>query len=309
MKPKWRDEVAEILEDGRFAAWFKDLQSARRQMKRARQRQEELRTQINLLNFRAELHQGNAIDTLEDANALIDAGIILDNETHELDNASLEAVSQFEMQREKCSDLWSKIGALEVQADIAEEQGRGEEAKKLRSQREMRVPEYERENQDKHKLWREVEELWQLWIDRHMTRSEKKYRAKISRREAESLLEEQAQTLDQVSTLEEQLAKVRSDGQKREEALAQVFEEAGKEFECMVNEDFLHWTARENNKMVYVVPLLVDDENYVIPIKTGVLYVADAREGVDGLRLESEEKSEESSGQSQSSADSNEDEG
>jgi hypothetical protein len=72
VKAKWNHEVSEILASDRFTTWFESLENARVHLKRMGDKSDELLTQVNLLEFRAELAHRKAIDVLERANALED---------------------------------------------------------------------------------------------------------------------------------------------------------------------------------------------------------------------------------------------
>src|SRR5690606_38766413 len=98
-KPKWIDEVAETLDSQPFKDWLAALERARKELKVAVEKHEELLTQVNLLDFRAELVHRRAIDTLEQANVLEDESAALANEAAQLENDSFEAVSQYEIGR------------------------------------------------------------------------------------------------------------------------------------------------------------------------------------------------------------------
>ena len=43
--------------------------------------------------------------------------------------------------------------------------------------------------------------------------------------------------------------------------------------------------SRENNKIVYTVPLIEDRENYMIPVEPGVVYRCSPTVGIDELEL------------------------
>lgn len=278
MKAKWIDEVVAILHSEAFASWLERLDQARKALKISRERHEELLTQVNLLEFRAELAHKKAIDTLERANVLEDESAALANEAAELENASFEVVSQFEMQRSKCTDLWGRLGALDVEI----EEAKGDRAK-LEKQRAKLNLEYEREDQRKQRLWAEVENLWVKSIDKNLALHEKRHKAKLVRAEAESLFLRHEEEARQAADLRAEAERVAGEREERERVLMTAREEARQTFDCLLHEDFLYWSAREDNKIVYATPLIGDKKNYVVEIEVGKLYRCPHNAGVDKL--------------------------
>ena len=73
MKARQLSEVREVLNSEPFRSWFDALGKARMAAREATLRPEELLTQVHLMEFRAELAQKNATDTLYRAGAYEDA--------------------------------------------------------------------------------------------------------------------------------------------------------------------------------------------------------------------------------------------
>ena len=282
MKAKWMDEVADILQSGRFTSWYARVQSARRDLEIATEKHEELLTQVNLLQFRAEIAHRKAIDTLERANMLEDDAQVISNEAANLDNASFESVSQFEIQRKRCTDLWERLGALDVQVDATSDLST---KSKLVKQREKLGEEYEREDQKKRKLWSEFEGLVVRNTDRALALREKNHKAKLVRIEAERLFALHEQEVAQATRLRAEAEKMSHARERAEGAVVATLDDAKRELECILGEDFLYWPAREDNKQVYATPLLDDKSSYAVPLTAGKLYRCDPRHGIDGLAV------------------------
>lgn len=279
MKPKWIDEVYEVVSGDSFATWFERLEEARRQFDKTDKRYEELLTQVNLLEFRAELAHRKAIDTLERSNVLEDRAADLANQSATLENESFEAVSRFEMQRTRTTEKWELLGGMDVRIDEANDS----EKKKLQRQRQKINEDYEREDQRKQKLWQEVERLWVRSIDCNLALREVHQKANLVRAEAERLFlrhEEEAQQAAKLKAEAEQMA-IERDRQDR--AVQEALEQAKRDFECLLSEDFLYWVAREDNKIVYCVPLIEDHKNYVVPVEPGQVYRCSPTVGIDQL--------------------------
>jgi hypothetical protein len=88
----------------------------------ARERHDELLSQAMLMDFRAELAQKNAIDTLYRAGELEDSAAKMAAEAQELDNTGFKVVADYEQQRVQASELWYRACALEKQTEVTRQQ-------------------------------------------------------------------------------------------------------------------------------------------------------------------------------------------
>lgn len=280
MKAKWIDEVGEILDSQTFKDWLGALERARRELKVAVEKHEELLTQVNLLDFRAELMHRRAIDTLERANFLEDESASLANEAAQLENDSFEAVSQYEMQRSKTTELWQRLGAYDVEIEEAAD---ASQKKRLEKQRDKVNLDYEREDARKQKLWAEVERLWVRNIGKSLELREKRRKAQIVRAEAEGLFAKHEAEVVQAQELRARADQVAVEREEKERTLKATYDEARDRFDCLLHQDFLYWSAREDNKVVYAVPLIADRDNYVVELKPGRLYRCPHDKGIDAL--------------------------
>ena len=277
MKAMWLDEVTALVGSEEFADWFKRLELARQNNRLAKEKHEELLTQTNLLEFRAELAYRRAIDTLEEANRLADLCAELANESAELENASFEVVSQYELQRERCTKKWEQIGGFEVRADQGDK-GAASKLTKLRA-------EYEEQGQEKQRLWSEVERLWINSIHCNLSLSERQIKASFVRDEAESLFlvhEEERQLALEQKAKAHRMAVERDTAQHELEA---VNIEASTLFNSLVSDTFLFWISREDNKFVYAVSLIYNSESYAMPVGPGQVFRCSALKGIDELEL------------------------
>lgn len=288
MKAKWIDDVGEILDSQAFQVWLGNLENARRELRVATEKHDELLTQVNLLDFRAELVHRRAIDTLEQANVLEDESVQLGNEAASLENHSFEAVAQYEMQRTKTTELWQRLGAIEVEAEEASDPA---QKKKLEKQREKLNLDYEREDAKKQKLWAEVERLWVRNIDKSLELREKRRKAQIVRAEAEDAFAKHEAESGQAQELRAKAEHVAAERETKQRELTATYQEARERFDCLLHQDFLYWSAREDNKVVYAVPLIADTRNYVVELKPGRLYKCPHDKGVEALERITEVRS------------------
>src|SRR3954469_4815498 len=99
MKQKRLTEVRSLIASADFKQWWDQLNAVRDALREAEARYEELLGQCTLMEFRAELSQKNAIDTLYRAGEHEDTAANMLFEATELENKSFKGVGEFEEQR------------------------------------------------------------------------------------------------------------------------------------------------------------------------------------------------------------------
>lgn len=274
MKSKQLSEVREIVNSERFRSWFDALGKARMAAREAALRHEELLTQVHLMEFRAELAQKNATDTLYKAGGYEDAASASQAEATDLENKSLELVGEFEDQRKLCSELWAAMTAAEEQAGGTKDRASEARLKKARE-------EYERETAKKNRMWEDVESMWSASLEKNLAVVENRAKGRRVRRESEGLFanaEKSAKSAHALKTESEQTAR---DQEKAEEAVRDLMGKARSTFDAIVHEDFLYWPVRENNKTVFVTPLFSDNLSYNIELKACAIYQCSRERGVE----------------------------
>ena len=119
MKQRRLTDVRALLGTPEFTEWWGQLTAARAAMRDASARYEELLAQTTLMEFRAELSQKNAIDTLYGAGEHEDTAANMLFEATDLENKSFKGVGEFEEQRFRASETWYRLGAAEKKRDEA----------------------------------------------------------------------------------------------------------------------------------------------------------------------------------------------
>ncbi|RMG16508.1 MAG: hypothetical protein D6729_10785 [Deltaproteobacteria bacterium] len=289
MQAKRLEELREILSSDSFRAWLDELRQANEALKEAEARYESLLTDATLADFRAELSQKNAIETVYAAGDYEDEAARLLAEATEIENRSIAAVAAFEEQRFRASDAWIRLGAIEkTLEELKEAKASGstdrarldEEIQRVTRERRAAHDVYERESARKAQLWAEVEAMWQQSAQLSLTCAEKEMKATKVRRQAEKLFaasEEQKKAAEGLRAEAEALAGERARLEAQQEALRKNAQNA---FGCLAGEDFLYWGAKENNKVAYAVALVADRETYNIELEEGGLYQVTIRRGV-----------------------------
>jgi hypothetical protein len=275
VKSKQLSEVREIVNSERFRSWFDALGKARMGAREAALRHEELLTAVHLMEFRAELAQKNATDTLYKAGGYEDAASAAQAEATDLENKSLELVGEFEDQRRLCSELWAAMTAAEEQA-VASNKDRTSDTR-LKKARE----EYERETAKKNRMWEDVESMWSASLEKNLAVVENRAKSRRVRRESEALFANAEKSAKSAHALKGESEMTARDQEKAEEAVRDLMGKARSTFDAIVHEDFLYWPVRENNKMVFVTPLFSDNLSYNIELKACAIYQCSRERGVE----------------------------
>jgi len=281
MKAKWQQEVKDLLASPEFKRWWEDLCATEANLVRTAAELEEQLSQVTLLEFRAEFTQKKGIDTLDEANEHEYAAEGMQAEASELENKALEAVARFEELRFLVSDLWSKLGAREHQLEHFRTAGDKGKAKGLDREVRLAREEYEKEMAKKVRSWDDVERMWGRALEINLMIAENRIRARKVRRQSEqNFLESErhrqnAERLrEEANASEERLAEL-------EQRIKELYRLAAQRLSCIAEKEFLYWQQRENNKMVWAVPLVEDRSSYNIEVTPLTLYQVDRVRGVE----------------------------
>jgi hypothetical protein len=275
VKAKQLAEVRETVNAERFRSWFDALGKARMAAREASLRHEELLTQVNLLEFRAELAQKNAMDTLYRAASYEDTAAGMQAEANDLENKSLDLVGEFETQRQLCTELWSSMTVMEREA--GEKKGYSDaRLKRLKD-------EYEQQTARKNQMWEAVEAMWATSLEKNLAMVETRVKGTRVRQDSEALFAAAEQSTRNAQALKAESEKSAREKEHAEDGLRRMLAGASAQFDAIVHEDFLYWPQRENQRMVYVVPLFADSTHYNIELKSCVVYQVDRNRGVEFL--------------------------
>jgi hypothetical protein len=323
MKVESLSEIRTLVGSPDFLAWWHELSVARDAEAAAAERFDELLTQSTLMDFRADLAQKNAIDTLYRAGSCEDSAAKLLADATDVENRSFEVVATYEEHRFKVSEIWYRLGAAEksmeeirervaglrdlVEASGADRARRreaeaelsGAEVDQRKAEREHRQihDDYERETQRKLRLWDEVERMWASSAEMNLLVSEKRAEGKKIRHRAERLFREAEERKARGRALRTEADQQSQERSKDEERLAQLMRDARERFGCAVGEEFLYWRQREDQNGAFCVSLIEDPENYNIEIKPLGIYRVEKQRGIEFLEPAQEARRQEDSDQ------------
>ncbi len=287
MKPKRVGEIRALIAQSEFQDWWKELVSAREQRRTANERYDELLSQTTLLEFRAELSQKNAIDTLYRAGECEDDAANMVFEATELENRSFRAIADFEEQRYKVSELWYRLGAAEKLVEDKREQLGALRTKKAEgelkdAERALRAAtdDYERETARKSRLWEEVERIWSKSAEVSMLVAEQRVRGKKTRKEAEELFALAEERKKRSHELRAEAEGAAAAVEATEKRIRQLLDQAKETFGCAAGTDFLYFRHSDQQKLALAVALVEDHESYNVEVKPLSIYLVDRQRGV-----------------------------
>ena len=281
MKQKRLNDVRALISSADFQSWWGQLNAVRDGLRESEERYEELLGQSTLTEFRAELTQKNAIDTLYRAGEHEDVAANMLFEATELENKSFRGVADFEEQRIRASDTWYRLGAAEKHLEEAREKKHSPSVVLALEKGVRQVSDdYSREDGRKARLWDEVERLWARSAEVNLLVAEQRALGKKVRRHAEELFgvaEERKQKTKELKAETEAAARAVQTSKARR---AELLEEAREKFGCSTGTDFLYFRHRDDQRMAYCIALLEDHDGYNLEVKPLAVYQVDRARGV-----------------------------
>jgi hypothetical protein len=274
-------DVRALMATPEFTEWWAQLTQARTALRETSARYDELLAQTTLMEFRAELSQKNAIDTLYRAGEHEDTAANMLFEATDLENKSFKAVGEFEEQRYHASEAWYRQGAAEKKLEESKDK-KLPEAELRAAERTVTSAheEYERENSRKLRLWDEVERLWARSAEVSLLVAEERALGKKVRREAEGLF---ALAEERKKRSKELKAETESCATQVEAAKAKVsamLSVAREKFGCATGTDFLYFRQKDDQRLAYCISLVEDREGYNLEVKALAVYQVDRARGV-----------------------------
>jgi len=290
MKPKSLNEVLALLRQPEMQSLWAEVQKRRGELETAQKQQAELLNEASLTEFRSELCQKTAIDTLYRAGELDDAAASMLFEATDLENRSYRAVSDFEEQRFKGSGIWYRLGAAEKMLEERREAHAQASSKKSESElgaaeRAYRTgrEDYERETEQKNRLWDEVERIWAKSAEVNLLVAEHRLRAKRVRKEAEGIFAEAEDGKRRSAELRAKADAASLRCQAAETALGSTLDRAREQLGCAVGNDFLYFLRKDSSRMALCVSLIEDHDNYNLELSPLGVYLVDRQRGVTFL--------------------------
>lgn len=281
VRAKWLHEVREVLSQEDFREWFERLEGLRKALEQAQSHYEELLTEENLAEFRSELAQKNAIDTLYQASEAEDEAARMEAEATDLENNAMENLGGFESQRLKTSELWFKLEACDHDLDKAQKNKDQAKIAEISLGIRRTREEYEREAARKQRMWEEVEAMWANALEKSLLLREKRMKGRAVRKVAERLFAEAEEQKEHAQKQKSAAEVAAVDNDRVRQELEVHVARARDLFAAVVLEDFMYWQQREDDKAVWLVPLISDSGNYNIDFHACSVFRCDWSKGVE----------------------------
>lgn len=280
-------ELEGLVESEPFLAWWRELSTLTGQRRELAEKHEELLSQAMALEFRAELAQKNAIDALYRSGELEDAATSLLAEAGKLENQSFKAVSEFESQRVKVSEIWYRLGPSERALEELRERGRTDTSQQpaIRAAEEafkQASSQYERESAKKSLIWEEVERIWAQSAEMTLAVAEKRMQAKKVRRESEGLFATAEERKQRARRLQAEARESDTALQALDARIARVRQSAREQFGCAVGDAFLYFREKGSQR-IWGVALLDDSTTYNLEVRALNIFGLDRARGVEFL--------------------------
>ncbi len=284
MRVRRLSEIRELIASSEFLEWWGQLVAARVFLADAEAARDELLAQLTLMEFRAELTQKNAIDTLYRAGEHEDGAARTLAEATDLENRSFPGVASFEEQRFKVSEIWYRLGA----AEKALEDGRDQKQpaavlEPLEKRHRVLADEYEREMARRKRLWEEVERLWARSTEVSLMTCEERVLARKVRKESEALFGLAEERKKKTQTIKLEAESAATAVEKARTALAMLQTRARDLFGAAVGTDFLYFRQKDDQKQALAVALVDDHSAYNVDVKAHAVYSVDRQRGVGFL--------------------------
>ncbi|HUL61387.1 MAG TPA: hypothetical protein VLU43_19070 [Anaeromyxobacteraceae bacterium] len=293
-------ELRELLQGAEFAAWWAELSRAAAAVEEARRRQEDLRSQAELMELRSELAQRSAMDAFSRAGEAEDAAATAGADAQALENRALGLVARYEGQRFRTSDVWVRLGGAErameerrdglaaAQREAAGARGEGKtrvaaaEAALRATERahEALRDEYQADDAERGRLWREVEETWSRSFERSLLASERLDASGHERRDSERLFKEADERRVRAKQLRAEAEAAARDHADTERRRAELLERAAERFGCLAGDTFLYWRHPDEQRTAFAVSLHRDSDGHNVAVEPLVVYAVGRERGV-----------------------------
>ena len=291
MKPRQLEELRTLLHSPPFQAWWGELQRTRAELDAAEERDEELRNQLALTEFRAEHTQQEAIDALSRAGELQDEAARTAAESSSMENQAYVAVGEFEEQRYRSSDSWYQQGAMErlVEERLSAAQKAPQDKRvadalaEAQSKLAAATAKHAEDERLKAEAWARVEGLWERSSATGLLVAEQKVHAARIHKKAERLFAEAEQRRRRAAELRQQLAAADAARDQAEARVRSLVDQSRGLFDCAPGSDFLYFPQKDHPRHAFCVPLVEDREGYNVEVVALEIYAVDHQRGISFL--------------------------
>jgi len=291
VKPRRLEELRDLIQSPEFQSWWTELQRARAEEDTSQEREDELRSQLALVEFRAEHTQREAIDALSLAGSADDDAARTAAESNMLENQAFVAVGEFEEQRYRASDAYYHQGAAERLVEQCQEEAQKPPSDTRAAHAVAQAREalarasatLDHEERRKAVAWARVEALWERSTAAGLLVAEQKVRAGRIRKRAERLFAEAEERKRRAGELRSQATAATAARKNAERRVNGLVDQARVRFDCSAGSDFLYFPQKDHPRHAFCLPLVEDRESYNVEVVALALYTVDHQRGISFL--------------------------
>jgi hypothetical protein len=285
-------ELRELLQGAAFAAWWVDWQRAVTARDEARARHDDLVAQAELMALRSEIVQRAGVEAFSTSGDVEDEGTRRAAEAQAEENRALALVGEFEQQRARTSEAWSRLGAadraLEERREALGDRTRAREAleaalRDAERERGALAAEYEAADGTRRRLWDEAEAAWAASLERSLLGAEHAVVARGIRRDAERRFAEAEERRLRARQLSGDAAAAQRALRDAEARLAALRAAAEAQLGCLAGPSFLYWRHRDDKRSAFAVSLADHVVEGGAAAKALAVYVVGRQRGVAAL--------------------------
>ena len=298
--------LQELVKSSEFLSWHGKHSEMSAGLLELENKREQLEFDLNNARYRADSFQNFADDTLFKAGDLEDQSARSEARYAEIENDSFQLLSDFEdKSREEEQARIVLHGIEKVLEDYKERRddrsgqaGQNDsklkelvdEIASLEKQAGVARAKFDEETKLREALWEKVETTWSNAFRANMARSEFAYQGRRIHSKAESYFakadevrKEVAELSDEIAKTDERLASAKADR-------ARHLDDAKKNFDCTVVDEFLFWPNTDDVHAALCVPLIDEQSHFNIQIKALKVYQIERDKGLDFIEPVPDEK-------------------
>ncbi len=297
MKSYRVNSLRELVSSSDFLTWHGKHSEMSLALRELEDKREALEFDLNIAKYRADSFQNFADETLFKAGDLEDQSARSEAQYAEIENDSFQLLSDFEDKSRDEEQARIELHGIEKvildykerRDDRASQSGENDskvkeladEINSLEKQAAVARGKFEEQSKLREALWERVEDTWGNAFRANMARSEFSYQGRRIHSKAESYFakadevrKEVAELSDDIAKTDERLASARADR-------ARHLDDAKKNFDCTVVDEFLFWPNSDDVHAALCVPLIDEQSHFNIQIKALKVYQIERDKGLD----------------------------
>ena len=276
--------IRSLVQTEQFGSWFAEFSGLQARRSMLQDELKGLKLERRRMLFESDYWAEEADDVL-----LLSSRLRAEITNLEADAARAEAeayrvLMRYENKRAEVTELWEKIGVVELRVDdYQDEATRNRIQRKIQPELNRLRDAYRSGSVAKEQLWEEHEKLWMRSAEASLSSPEVSTRVTRLESEYATLVNRAAEYRSKADELTSQVTEASEDLEAVDSALEALKGSANEHFNGLCHREFLYWLAGDDRNLVYLVPLVDNQDDYNIEVRARHLYQCGAEEGVAHL--------------------------